>query len=246
MVTRIRQLLEEKQLTPTQFADLIGIGRPVVSHILSERNKPSLEVVQRIIDAFPGMSLPWLLRGTGPMLIESGDSPTPPASFNKEAAEPAAEKAAAAFSAAPPSEAFPATPTPTVAAEPSSQAAVVPAPKTSAASSPPTFFAAAAPPPATPRPFRAAHPMPTAVWAPPSAVQLGPLQDAGEVPTPVAEARVPTRFSPEPGGVASPAAPPAGSPTTAQLPFPMELGKGIRRIVIFYHDGSFTDYQPEA
>ncbi|WP_223650058.1 helix-turn-helix domain-containing protein [Hymenobacter psoromatis] len=246
MVTRIRQLLEEKQLTPTQFADLIGIGRPVVSHILSERNKPSLEVVQRIIDAFPGMSLPWLLRGTGPMLVEGGNTPIPPTSSNKEAAEPAAEKAAATAAPTPPIETLLATPTPTVAAKPSSQAAVVPAPKTNAASFPPTFFAAAAAPPAIPRPFRVAPSIPTAVWAPPSAVPVAPLQGAGEMLTPATGTRAPTRFLPEPGGVASPAVASAGPPTAAQLPFPVELGKGIRRIVIFYHDGSFTDYQPEA
>jgi len=71
MITRIRQLLDSKELSPTQFADLIGVGRPVVSHILSERNKPSLDVVQRIIGAFPEISLPWLLSGTGNMLDEA-------------------------------------------------------------------------------------------------------------------------------------------------------------------------------
>jgi DNA-binding XRE family transcriptional regulator len=80
MVTRIRQLLDTKQLTPTQFADFIGVGRPVMSHILSERNKPSLEVVQRIISAFPEVSLPWLLSGVGEMLDEAAAVPvTPPA-----------------------------------------------------------------------------------------------------------------------------------------------------------------------
>ncbi|RZJ85809.1 MAG: XRE family transcriptional regulator, partial [Hymenobacter sp.] len=68
MVTRIRELLEARQLSPTQFADLIGVGRPVISHILSERNKPSLEVVQKVISAFPEVSLPWLLSGIGSML----------------------------------------------------------------------------------------------------------------------------------------------------------------------------------
>jgi transcriptional regulator with XRE-family HTH domain len=77
MVTRIRQLLEYKQLTPTQFADLIGVGRPVMSHILSERNKPSLEVVQRMISAFPDISLPWLLSGTGEMLDTAAMAATP-------------------------------------------------------------------------------------------------------------------------------------------------------------------------
>ncbi|RZJ88608.1 MAG: XRE family transcriptional regulator, partial [Hymenobacter sp.] len=75
MVTRIRQILEHKQLTPTQFADLIGVGRPVVSHILSERNKPSLEVAQRIGSAFQDISLPWLLFGTGEMLAAEAASP---------------------------------------------------------------------------------------------------------------------------------------------------------------------------
>lgn len=77
MVTRIRQLLELRQLSPTQFADLIGVGRPVISHILSGRNKPSLEVVQRIIGAFPELSLAWLLSGAGAMLAGSASGPAP-------------------------------------------------------------------------------------------------------------------------------------------------------------------------
>lgn len=71
MVDRIRQLLTTRQLSSTQFADTIGIGRPVASHILSGRNKPSLEVVQKIISAFPELSLPWLLNGNGPMLASA-------------------------------------------------------------------------------------------------------------------------------------------------------------------------------
>jgi hypothetical protein len=35
------------------------------------------------------------------------------------------------------------------------------------------------------------------------------------------------------------------SPEAAMLPFLAESGKAIRRIVIFYRDGSFADYQPE-
>ncbi|MDQ2793622.1 MAG: helix-turn-helix domain-containing protein, partial [Bacteroidota bacterium] len=73
MVERIRTLLESRQLTPTQFADLIGVARPIVSHILSGRNKPSLEVVQRILAAMPDLSMAWLLNGSEPMLV--GTSP---------------------------------------------------------------------------------------------------------------------------------------------------------------------------
>ena len=105
MITRIRELLEARQLSPTQFADLIGVGRPVISHILSERNKPSLEVVQKIIGAFPDISLPWLLAGTGPML--AGAMTVPPIAT----LESIAEVAPAPIAAAPPVAAAPAPPT---------------------------------------------------------------------------------------------------------------------------------------
>ena len=84
MVERIRILLESRQLTPTQFADLIGVARPIISHVLSGRNKPSLEVVQRILAAMPDLSMAWLLNGTEPMLttareaVPAAPTPRPP------------------------------------------------------------------------------------------------------------------------------------------------------------------------
>lgn len=87
MVERIRILLESRQLTPTQFADLIGVARPIISHILSGRNKPSLEVVQRILAAMPDLSMAWLLNGTEPML-NGGSPPMAPAA--RPVAAPAA------------------------------------------------------------------------------------------------------------------------------------------------------------
>ena len=74
MVERIRILLESRQLTPTQFADLIGVARPIISHVLSGRNKPSLEVVQRILAAMPDLSMAWLLNGTEPMLTTAREA----------------------------------------------------------------------------------------------------------------------------------------------------------------------------
>src|SRR6476469_8536597 len=98
MVERIRLLLETKQLTPTQFADVIGTARPIVSHILSGRNKPSLEVVQRILAAMPDLSMAWLLNGTGPMLAaQVGQVEAPAAVVTPVAASatPAARQAPA-------------------------------------------------------------------------------------------------------------------------------------------------------
>ncbi|MBB4601727.1 transcriptional regulator with XRE-family HTH domain [Hymenobacter luteus] len=75
---RIKELLLARQLSPTQFADTIGISRPIVSHILSGRNKPSLEVVQRTIAAFPELSLSWLLNGVGPMVAAAAQGAEEP------------------------------------------------------------------------------------------------------------------------------------------------------------------------
>ena len=224
MVTRIRQLLEDKQLTPTQFADLIGVGRPVVSHILSERNKPSLEVVQRIIAAFPEIALSWLLSGTGPMLAENAPTLPPAPAPNEAPPEPASPPAAPV--------AEPAAPTPLAAAMPDKPASPAQAPQ-AVLPTPPAVLPVAAPaavaPPA-PRPFRAGRFVPAAASAP-----VG-LAEAPVFPAaPARPAAAPVPAQPVPGP--SPAAP---------LPFPVEAGKTIRRIVIFYQDGSFTDYQPEA
>ena len=53
------------QLSAAAFADTIHVGRSSISHILSGRNKPSLEFVMKIIDAFPEVELYWLLSGQG-------------------------------------------------------------------------------------------------------------------------------------------------------------------------------------
>ncbi|MBO5865550.1 MAG: helix-turn-helix transcriptional regulator [Bacteroidaceae bacterium] len=62
---RIELLMRCYDLSPSQFADKTGIQRASVSHILSGRNKPSLEVMLKIYDAFPGVDMKWLMMGVG-------------------------------------------------------------------------------------------------------------------------------------------------------------------------------------
>ena len=62
---RIELLMKSYNLSPSQFADKTGIQRASVSHILSGRNKPSLEVMLKIYEAFPGLSMEWLMAGLG-------------------------------------------------------------------------------------------------------------------------------------------------------------------------------------
>jgi transcriptional regulator with XRE-family HTH domain len=66
MVERILELLKEKNLTPSQFADEIGIQRSGMSHLISGRNKPSLEFIMKIMQRFPDVKPEYLLFGTTP------------------------------------------------------------------------------------------------------------------------------------------------------------------------------------
>lgn len=60
---RISQLIQERGLTNAAFADAINIKRPIISHILSGRNKPSLHVVLQILETYPDVQPSWLLLG---------------------------------------------------------------------------------------------------------------------------------------------------------------------------------------
>ncbi|SFP96149.1 helix-turn-helix domain-containing protein [Hymenobacter arizonensis] len=246
MVERIRTLLEVRQLTPTQFADAIGIARPIVSHILSGRNKPSLEVVQRILAAMPDLSMPWLLNGTGPMLAGAAQAVEPVVSPSALPI-PIKEAEAEEVPAPNPLPAAPSVPdAPAIAAQ-GRRRSTPPA-----AVAPPAKVPAAPPRPALKR-FAPTTPKPAGAQAvAPPEVSTSPVPEP--VPQPVAAAAEP----PAPAVVqpVEPVPPPApvspapvvptiadGSATAAALFARAE--KPIRRIVIFYRDGSFADYQPE-
>lgn len=73
---RIEFIINSYGLTSSQFADKTGIPRASVSHILSGRNKPSLEVLQKVAAVFPEVDLQWLMLGVGtePQLHPTGQS----------------------------------------------------------------------------------------------------------------------------------------------------------------------------
>lgn len=64
---RIRLIMQEYNLSSSAFADEIGVQRPAMSHILSGRNRPSLDVVMKILKAFDKINSQWLLTGEGKM-----------------------------------------------------------------------------------------------------------------------------------------------------------------------------------
>lgn len=73
MIKRIELVIQSQNLTPSQFADRIGIQRSGLSHILSGRNNPSLDFVQKVLAAFPELNPIWFLQGKGRMYANLAD-----------------------------------------------------------------------------------------------------------------------------------------------------------------------------
>ncbi len=69
MIERVKKVMEMEQLTSSQFADEINLQRSSLSHVLSGRNKPSLDFVMKIKIRFSEINLDWLVFGTGQMYI---------------------------------------------------------------------------------------------------------------------------------------------------------------------------------
>ena len=64
---RIALILSTKGLSNAQFAERIGVQPSSISHLMSDRNKPSLDVVTKILRRFPEIQNDWLLFGKGAM-----------------------------------------------------------------------------------------------------------------------------------------------------------------------------------
>ena len=62
-INRINKIMEEYQLNASSLADKIGVQRSSLSHILSKRNKPSLDFILKINENFKKIDLNWLLFG---------------------------------------------------------------------------------------------------------------------------------------------------------------------------------------
>ena len=60
---RLQLILKMHNLTPSAFADKLGVQRSNVSHVISGRNKPSLDFLEKIILNFPRVNAHWLLTG---------------------------------------------------------------------------------------------------------------------------------------------------------------------------------------
>ncbi len=67
MKEKLLLLMERLQLKPGQFARMLDVNPAIISHILAERNKPGIDLLQRILSNFPQVSPDWLLLDSGDM-----------------------------------------------------------------------------------------------------------------------------------------------------------------------------------
>lgn len=75
MVDRINLIMQAKNLTARQFAEQIGVQPSNMSHILSGRNRPSLDFVMKVVNRYPEIDIRWLTLGVGEMLAPSYSVP---------------------------------------------------------------------------------------------------------------------------------------------------------------------------
>ncbi len=64
-IKRLEIVLDYYNLSASAFADKINVQRSSLSHLLSGRNKPSLDFIIKVIEVFPEVDLYWILNGKG-------------------------------------------------------------------------------------------------------------------------------------------------------------------------------------
>jgi len=83
---RLQKVIDYYSESASSFAEKIGVQRSSISHILSGRNKPSLDFVMKILHTYPEVELYWLMNGKGkfpnqpstPELSRTNTIETPP------------------------------------------------------------------------------------------------------------------------------------------------------------------------
>lgn len=87
---RLERILSHYELSAAAFADAIGVQRSSISHVLSGRNKPSLDFILKVVQRYPEVNLYWLLNGKGNFpggKAVAGPPPTDPAPPNAKSVE---------------------------------------------------------------------------------------------------------------------------------------------------------------
>lgn len=192
--------MQSQNLTSSQFADKLGVQRSGLSHILSGRNKPSLDFVLKVLAGFPDLNPQWLLQGKGKMYVNMAGSEAP-----------------------------------LIGALPTS------------GTRPADAFFGAAPSLENPAPATSSPEISPVGDSPVEA--FSPYDNDEEIFTAQTASQAALFANLSVGSAENPAAANLlTDPAADNTPAPSAPGnaKGIARIVLFYNDGTFAEFQPEA
>ena len=77
MKERIERILKEKSLSSNKLAEMLEVQPSGISHILSGRNKPSMDFITKLLTVFPDISPDWFILGKGDMYRTATNSTQP-------------------------------------------------------------------------------------------------------------------------------------------------------------------------
>ena len=69
MHKRLKEWMDYKRVKSSEFADNIGVNKATISHILSGRNKPSIDFISKLLSYYNDLDANWLITGKGEMLL---------------------------------------------------------------------------------------------------------------------------------------------------------------------------------
>jgi len=258
MVDRINLILKAKNLTSRQFAEEIGIQPSGMSHILSGRNRPSLDFVMKVVNRYPEIDIKWLTLGEGEMYVSPYSLPVAASKtvHPESKPEPAPDAQPDLFSSTEPIyEPDQSSPAATSAAKttPASAAAMTPA-----------TAAAEEKHESNIKPYPTSSPVVDRAGEPSEPPQARPVQQPQEEPSPrtsAAAASEPAHQSDEASRIL-PASQPAAMPVNDDKNTPddnvinrlatstapenrIPAKKKIEKVVILYDDHTFSEYFPE-
>lgn len=85
---RLQKVIDYYGESASSFAEKIGVQRSSISHILSGRNKPSLDFVLKVLSSFPEVELYWLMNGKGTFPSEAKNTRHPSIHDSEITSEP--------------------------------------------------------------------------------------------------------------------------------------------------------------
>lgn len=85
---RLKKVMDYHALSASMFADKVGVQRSSISHILSGRNKPSLDFILKVTTEFEDVDIKWLLNGKGNFpkkeVLQNSNTTSTPTLFQKD------------------------------------------------------------------------------------------------------------------------------------------------------------------